>query len=295
MSGREVELYRAPIDGLSCLRSEGRLRRLKLPLPADPPSEGPPAACFFCHPERDRLDLGPWPRPEGALRVIGNAHPFAERALLVAPPDEALHLATPATLPPATLAALLALPFAAAFHEAFDLAGRNVAAFVNVGRRAAQSRRHPHLQIVAFDRERGALVDGGAMAAAALREDLAAASSEERTLPLADGAIALVPRRPSMTAEAWLALPDPAAPQDAWLAAARGLAQLCAAGAKAISGDYNLVWRLEPPALVRVVPRGLSERAGLELAAPALLSGVVATSTRESVLLWSSALSGTGA
>jgi hypothetical protein len=290
VSGREVELYRAPIDGLSCLRSEGRLRRLKLPLPADPPLEGPPAACFFCHPERDRLDLGPWPRPEGALRVIGNAHPFAERALLVAPPDEALHLKTPATLPAETLAALIALPFDAPFLEAFDLAGRNVAAFVNVGKRAAQSRRHPHLQVVAFDRERGALVDGGATAAAALQDDLAAASAEERTLLLADGAVALVPRRPSKTAEAWLVLPDGSAPQDAWLAAARGLAKLCAAGEKAISGDYNLVWRLEAPALVRVVPRGLSERAGLELAAPALLSGVVATSTRESVLLWSSAL-----
>ncbi|MSR45985.1 MAG: hypothetical protein EXS13_02790 [Planctomycetes bacterium] len=287
MSESPIELYRAPIDGLRCLRSAGRIRRLKLPLPADPPQDGPPAACFLCHPERDRLDFGPWPRSGGVLRVIGNANPFADRALLVAPPGEANHLATPTTLAVELLAQLLELPFDPGFAREFDLLASNVVAFLNVGRRAAQSRRHPHLQIVAFAASRGPLIESDAEA---IRADLAAAAHEDRALALENGSIAVVPRQPSFTAEVWLPLPDRGAAPAAWVERAGALQALCAAGERALSGDYNLVVRASAPALIRLVPRGLSERAGLELAAPALLSGVVGTSLRESVLLWRGAL-----
>lgn len=293
MSDPPFELYSAPIDGSRCLRSAGRLRRLKLPLPADPPVEGPPAACFLCHPERDRLDLGAWPSEDGALRVLGNAHPFADRALLVAPAGEAFHLATPATLPATTLAELLAVPFDAAFLARFELGALALAAFFNVGRRAAQSRRHPHLQLVAFDRARGPLAAGDV---AALVADLGAADAEERALPLGGGVRAIVPRQPALTGEIWLPLPSDAVAGSgpALQQAATALSRVCAATVRGWSGDYNVVLRLEAPALVRVLPRGLSERAGLEFSAPALLGGVVAVTARESVLLWRGALDAGG-
>lgn len=287
MNREAIESYRAPIDGLRCLRTPGRLRRLKLPLPADPPSDGPPAACFLCHPERDRFDLGAWPREGGAQHVVGNAHPFAARALLVAPAGEAHHAATPATLAPERLAEWLAWPGSRDFAAAFGLDPATTVAFVNVGRRAAQSRRHPHLQVVSFAADAGALLDDDA---AALIDDLATAPGEERRLALADGTHAVVPKRPSQSAELWLPLPAQGSAPHEWLRAATTLAALCRAGERSISGDYNLVWRTAAPALVRLVPRGLSERAGLELAAPALLAGVVALSVRESFLLWSAAL-----
>ena len=200
------ELYRAPVDGRRCLRIEGRLRRLKLPLPAEPPSDVPPAACFFCHPERDRFDRGAWPEGDGPLRVVGNAFSIADAALLLAPPDERLHLSTPADLDPALLAALLRAPFDADFAARFGLGGLELAAFFNVGVRGAQSRVHPHLQIVGFRSD--ALERGGAAPApardaadrAALADDLAAATREERALPLGPG-VAVVPRLPGATAE----------------------------------------------------------------------------------------------
>src|SRR5262245_43844292 len=104
------ELYRAPIDGRRCLRIEGRLRRMKLPLPAEPPQDVPPAACFLCHPERDRFDRGAWPERDGRLRAIGNAFSIAEAALLLAPPDERLHHATPADLDVALLSEMVRAP-----------------------------------------------------------------------------------------------------------------------------------------------------------------------------------------
>ncbi len=288
MNGRELfELYRAPIDGLRCLRSAGRIRRLKLPLPADPPQDDPPAACFFCHPERDRLDLGPWPRPAGALRVIGNAHAVADRMVLVAPAGESVHAATPATLAVPLLADLLRAPLTEAFAEAFGFAPLQRVAFMNVGRRAAQSRRHPHLQVVGFRPERGPLAEADRTAIAV---DICSALQEDRTIDLGTGLRGIIPSRPSMTAELWLPLPSPDAPEPAWLELANGVGRAAAAAARRLSGDLNLVLRLEEPALIRIIPRGLSERAGLELAAPALLSGVVATSVRESLLLWRTAI-----
>ena len=287
MDAEGVELYRAPIDGSRCLRSAGRLRRLRLPLPPDPPPAEPAAACFLCHPERDRLDRGPWPREGGALRVLGNAHPFAERTLLLAPAGEAHHRATPASLAPELLAGLLRLPYDATFLAANGLDGHAVAAFVNVGRRAAQSKGHPHLQLVGFRSDRGPL---DASDAAAIAADLAAAASEQRRLPLGDGAAAVIPRQPAMTGEAWLELPDAAASDTGWRQAAIATARLAAGCSAGWSGDYNLVFRLVAPRLLRVLPRGVSERAGLEFAAPALLTTVVAATARESGLLWRAAL-----
>lgn len=289
----DVEFYRAPIDGSRCLRSAGRLRRLRLPLPADPPPAEPAAGCFLCHPERDRFDRGPWPREGGALRVLGNAHPFAERTLLVAPAGETHHRATPASLAPDLLAELLRLPFDEQFLAAHELADHAVAAFVNVGRRAAQSKGHPHLQLVGFRQERGPL---DASDAAAIGADLAAATSEARRLPLGDSGTAVVPRQPALTGEAWLELPEATATAAAWRPAAIAAARLAGACARGWSGDYNLVLRLSAPRLLRVLPRGISERAGLEFAAPALLASVVAATVRESVLLWQAALeAGSGA
>ena len=287
MNREAIESYRAPIDGMRSLRIPGRLRRLKLPLPADPPSDGPPAACFLCHPERDRFDLGPCPRAGGGQHVVGNAHPFAARALLVAPAGEAHHLATPATLEPARLAEWLEWPGSGAFSAAFELAPGATAAFVNVGRGAAQSRRHPHLQVVSFDAAAGALLEDDPTEIA---DDLASAEVEGRQLALQDGVRVVVPKRPSQTAELWLPLPAQGSEPDAWQRAAHALATVCRAAERSISGNYNLVWRTAAPPLLRIVPRGLSERAGLELAAPALLAGVVAVSVRESFLLWAAAL-----
>jgi hypothetical protein len=263
------------------------LRRLRLPLPADPPAFESPAACFLCHPERDRLDLGPWPRGGGALRVLGNAHPFADRTLLVAPHGTAHHAATPATLAPETLAELLRLPFDPSLLAEHGLDTLRVAAFMNVGRRAAQSKAHPHLQLVGFSPERGAIDESDATA---LAVDLEAAAAEERALPLTPECTAVVPRQPAFTGEVWLPLPADARASAAWRAAACGVARLASACTGGWSGDYNLVVRRDPPCLLRLLPRGLSERAGLEFAAPALLSTVVAASPRETALLWRAAL-----
>jgi len=288
------ELYRAPIDGRRCLRIAGRLNRLKLPLPAEPPLDVPPAACFLCHPERDRFDRGAWPEGGGALRVVGNAFSIADAALLLAPPDERLHRATPADLDPALLAALLRAPFDADFAARFGLRGLELSAFVNVGVRGAQSRVHPHLQIVGFSGE--ALARAGAPTpaeraadGAALADDLAAADGEERALPL-DEVVAVVPRRPGMTAELWIALPEEDAPPAAWSRAAAAVAAACRACVRGVSGSYNVVLRHDRPRLARLIPRGLSEPAGLELGSPARLDVVIATSVREATLLWRAAL-----
>ena len=288
------ELYRAPIDGRRCLRIAGRLQRLKLPLPAEPPSDVPPAACFLCHPERDRFDRGAWPESGGALHVVGNAFSIADAALLLAPPDERLHLATPADLDPSLLAALLRAPFDEAFAARFGLRGLELSAFVNVGVRGAQSRVHPHLQIVGFASD--ALERAGAMSpaeraadGAALADDLAAAADEGRALSL-DAAVAVVPRRPGMTAELWIALPGEEAPPAAWSRAAAAVAAACRACARGVSGSYNVVLRHDRPRLARLIPRGLSEPAGLELGSPARLDVVIATSVGETVELWRPAL-----
>lgn len=289
------ELYRAPVDGRRCLRIEGRLRRLKLPLPAEPPSDVPPAACFFCHPERDRFDRGAWPESGGALRVVGNAFSIADAALLVAPPDERWHRATPAELDVALLAGMVRAPFDDAFVARFGLGGLELSAFLNVGVRGAQSRVHPHLQIVGFRSD--ALERGGAAPApardaadrAALADDLAAATREERALPLEHG-VAVVPRLPGATAEIWIALPGADAPREDWTRAAAAIAAACRACARGLSGSYNVVLRRDEPRLARVVPRGLSEPAGLELGSPSRIDVVVAASVRETVLLWRAAL-----
>lgn len=280
------ELYRAPIDGRRCLRIEGRLRRMRLPRPAEPPEDVPPAACFFCHPERDRFDRGAWPEAGGPLRVVGNAFSIADAALLLAPPDERLHGATPADLDVALLAALLRAPCDDAFVERFGLGGLDLSAFVNVGVRGAQSRVHPHLQVVGFPRrapDEAAEADRVALAA-----DLSAASVEERTIRVG-GEVAVVPRAPGMTAELWLALPAGDAPAAAWTRAAAALGAACRACVRGLSGSYNVVLRLAPPRLARLIPRGLSEPAGLELGSPSRVDVVIATSVREAVLLWSSA------
>jgi hypothetical protein len=298
-SPRPPEFYRAPIDGQRCLRIEGRLRRLKLPLPAEPPEDVPPAACFLCHPERDRFDRGAWPAApaaaaaHSALRVVGNAFSFATTALLVAPPDEKLHRATPAELPHALLAEILRAPFDARFAQQFGLAGLTVVAFMNVGTRAAQSRLHPHLQVVGFEHgETAADAEARAADARAIVDDVAAAEREGRRLALAAGAAAnaIVPRAPAMTAELWIELPAPSAPGRAWLAAAADLATACAASARGLSGSYNVVLRCDEPRLARVIPRGLSERAGLELSFPSVVGSVIAASVRETQLLWAAAL-----
>jgi hypothetical protein len=296
----KFEWYQAPIDGQRCLRVEGRLRRVKLPLPAEPPKDVPPAACFLCHPERDRFDLGEWPRG-GTLRVVGNAHAFADRALLLAPHGESLHDATPTTLPVESLAALLRAPFDAEFRRAHSLDELALHAFVNVGVRAAQSRRHPHVQVVGFDRARASA--GGACAdAAAIAADLASARSEQRVVELAGAggrASLVVPRAPGMTAEVWVEVAKTtgrAEPRDgssdaSWLELARAVQLACAACERGLSGSYNLILRLDEPRLVRLVPRGLSERAGLELAAPSFVGSVVAATVRETTLFWESARS----
>ena len=282
------ELYRAPIDGRRCLRIAGRLQRLKLPLPAEPPQDVPPAACFLCHPERDRFDRGAWPEPDGSLRVVGNAFSIADAALLLAPPDERLHRATPADLEPELLAELLRAPSDASFLDRFGMSGLELSSFFNVGVRGAQSRLHPHLQVVGFRRDalaRIAASDADATDGAALADDLAAAAGEERALPLADG-VAVVPRRPGMTAELWIALPEEAAPPAAWTRAAAAVAAACRACVRGVSGSYNVVLRHDRPRLARLIPRGLSEPAGLELGSPARLDVVIATSVREAFLLW---------
>src|SRR5258705_10711293 len=204
------ELYRAPIDGRRCLRIAGRLNRLKLPLPAEPPEDVPPAACFLCHPERDRFDRGAWPESGGALRGVGNAFSIADAALLLAPPDERLHRATPADLDPPLLAALLRAPFDADFAARFGLRGLGLSAFVNVGVRGAQSRVHPHLQIVGFSGE--ALARAGAPPpaervadGAALEEDMAGAGAEEGAVMLEEGG-GVVGGRPGMEGEVWSGL-----------------------------------------------------------------------------------------
>jgi hypothetical protein len=289
------EFYRAPIDGQRCLRIEGRLRRLKLPLPAEPPMDVPPAACFLCHPEHDRFDRGAWPdAPAGAgpLRVLGNAYAFARSALLVAPPGEQIHRETPAGLERELLAAMLRAPFDERFARRFDLVGLKLAAFMNVGVRAAQSRLHPHLQVAGFDPigVAGVAAAGEREAdAQALAADLRAAADEGRRLAFAGGS-AIVPREPAMTAELWVELPADAAPPDDWERAAALLAAACAACARGLSGCYNVVLRVEAPRLARIVPRGLSERAGLELSFPGVVASVIAASVRETQLLWQAAL-----
>jgi hypothetical protein len=290
------ETYVAPIDGQRCLRTAGRLKRLELPLPPEPPRDVAPAACFLCHPELDAHDLGPWRFCEGGeLRVLGNAHPFAERALLLAAAGEALHEKTPASLPRAALEAMLRAPFDPEWRTRAGLDRLALAAFANVGLRAAQSRLHPHMQVAGFDPAR---LPVKVADAAAIAADLAAAAGEARTVALdggAPGAVrGVVPRAPGMTAELWIPLPGRDRDSRRWEDVSRAAAAACRACERALSGSMNLVWRLDEPALLRLVPRGLSERAGLELAAPGLLGSVIAASVRETVELWTGAIDAIG-
>jgi ATP adenylyltransferase/5',5'''-P-1,P-4-tetraphosphate phosphorylase II len=210
----------------------------------------------------------------------------ADQAVLVAPPGPDQHLATPADLDTEHLARMLPLSFDSAFLEQFGLTGLEVVSFMNLGVPAAQSRRHPHLQIVGFSPERCNRAAGDP---AGVAEELASAATEGRSLPVGPAkGIAVIPRQPSMTAELWIPRPEGAAAADrTWAACVQSVTTACT---RAISGAYNLVIRRDPR-MVRIVPRGLSERAGLELASPHVVDSVVAASVEETHALWAAALS----
>jgi hypothetical protein len=120
-----------------------------------------------------------------------------------------------------------------------------------------------------------------------MQEEFQAADREERWVQLVEKAPpALVPKWPGMTAEIWLPAPaDPARTKD-W---ATGLQQLVEACEKHIAGSYNVILKTEP-AMVRLVPRGISERAGLELSCPQRVAAVIAASPEETLRLWRDSL-----
>ena len=276
----QPELYEAPGTGQPCLRVAGRVGRRRLPLPPSPPPDVAPADCFLCHPESDRFYAGRWPGPGDGLHVVGNAFPLADRAVMLVPDGESWHESTLAALDAGTVTAFLTAAESAEFLMRFGFAELDVLACMNVGQLAAQSRRHPHWQVVGFRRE---LAIGRGGDRAALVDDLDGAAAEGRTVPLGgvDGPL-VIPRRPSMTAEVWIPRPRHDRAEAAWSRALQQAVRLCE---RAITGSYNVVVRRGPD-LIRLIPRGLSERAGLELAAPTVAGSVVAATVEETVALW---------
>ncbi len=267
----------------------GRFRRQRLPLPRFLPDDEGTERCFLCHPERDPFDRGGFPDDQSPIRVLGNAYSFADRTLILAPWGESFHSRTPADLPVEVLKEWIRATISAELESRFDLKGFQPLIFLNVGRLAAQSRLHPHLQVVAFRQWNPKLVPWDRDS---VEKDLVHADQEGRVLRPATRDVrwrAVVPARPSATAEIWIEGLKSDPDGDALLLVAHALRALCSACERGIGGSYNVVWVKEPP-LLRLIPRGLSERAGLELISPAQLGSMVAASAEETLDLWRTAL-----
>ena len=203
-----AEYYESSSDGQPCLRIPGRYRRHRLPLPARPPQDRPSGECFLCHPEEDTHHRGNF-GPGDELAVVGNAFPVGDAALILAPRGASCHELTPADLPREVLAAFLMAALGVEFREQYALSGLECVAFLNVGTHAAQSRRHPHLQVVGFRPARKVRRGGDPRR---LQEELDTAGKEGRELRFAGplpGRL-VIPRWPAMTAEIWLPRPDAA-------------------------------------------------------------------------------------
>ena len=278
-----TEFYVAPVDGARCLRVTGRAQRCALPVPATRPRDGGPTGCFLCHPERDELDLGAWPPGEPFAHVLGNAFPVAQRSLLVAPPGAPMHDVTPAGLDPGPILRLVTDP---GFVSHFQLEGLQRSLFWNVGVLAGQSRRHPHAQVIGLDAE----VDS-TRSVEAVQADLESAVAAGRSLTLETEVGLVIPARPSLTAEAWLPVPlrDDANEVARFDRAVARVVQALEAG---LSCNYNLVM-LPSANILRILPRGISERAGLEFAFPGTIDNVVAASVPETREMWRAALAAT--
>ena len=207
------------------------------------------------------------------MSLLGNAHPVADKAFLLAPRGARAHLATPATLAPEELEPLMKAPFDPALIEKLGMADLAIISFLNIGLLAAQSKRHPHLQLIGF----AASSDLGRPHPSDIERAIEAGLPfEVRGLPV------VVPREPTYTAEIWVPVGD---------GIGACIKTLCCACEAGISGCYNLVHVMEP-SIIRLIPRGLSERAGLELSCPKTIASVIAASPEESFDLWQSSLKG---
>lgn len=276
------ESYDCPLNGQPILRIGGRLNRLQLPLPADPPRDDRDR-CFFCKPENDRYDEGAW---ADELHVLGNAHPVGQRSLLLFPPGPGFHEARFSQLPARTVDCLFRAVVDGQFQRHFGLTDLAVCAFFNVGRPAGQSRRHLHMQLVGTSPEVAKALSGRPEEVA---EDLAAAAAEGRVILVEDGPDLpiVLPRHPGMTAEVWLPLPGEEERRP-WVEVLLRAVAACEVG---ISPSFNLALRPDLN-LLRIVPRGLSERAGLELSLPTPIDAVVGATLEETRHLWTSAMQG---
>ena len=280
MSTPQSETYRSPLHGQPVLRIGGRLARLQLPVPPDPPRDDA-SRCFFCRPDADRYDEGSW---GDDLHVLGNAHPVGERSLLLFPPGPGLHETPLSGLPARVIDALFSTVADENFRDRFGLTDATVCTFANIGRPSGQSRRHLHLQVVAYPADQAT---GEGVDSAAVQVDRETAEAEGRLLLPRQEIEVVVPRQPGMTAELWIERPPRnRGRRRAWV---EGFLQVAAACERSVSASYNLSIR-EDLDLIRLVPRGLCERAGLELCYPAPLDAVVGATVDETVHLWREAL-----
>jgi hypothetical protein len=254
-------------------------------LPARPPAPEDPARCFLCRPEQDPGFLGLWDGAAAALAVLGNLFPVLPGSLLLAPAGSSWH--EPGRLPPAALVEeMLRLPLSESFGRRFAGTDPICATFFNLGLAAGQTRGHLHSQIL-----RGAEAASPAVRAA-VNAELQGAGARGDCLEIAGGLSLVLPSRPAMTAEAWLAF-DPVGPAYSASQHAAGLAQVLRALEGGISASFNLV-ALPGLKLLRILPRGISERAGLEFALPGWVHSVVACSPAEARELWGAALERAG-
>ena len=276
----ETSFYVAPLDGVTCLQVAGRFRRRRMPIAATPPGDVGPADCFLCHPENDRYYQGDWPAEDSSLALLGNAHPYGWESLLIAPKGTEFHEAGLAELSDLDLRRMLD-PLSCA-EMAADPTDRLRSCFMNMGAPAGQSRRHPHSQVVSLS--------AGPLSRSAqqeVAEDLEAAADEDRSLDIDAYCRLVLPRKPTMTFEAWVPRPATAYPPSQWAASIRRVL----AAVEQISGNYNWV-SLQQPNLFRIIPRGISERAGLEFAFPGRVDSVVACSLDEARDHWRQAVAG---
>ena len=273
-----MELYRATLGGERILLVPGRLERLTLPRRLERAEAERSRACFFCGAD-DPLDRGSL-GVGGDWWIWGNAFPVVARAHLLARRGPEYHSESPLDLTADDWQRLTDRVFGDEVHAVLDDPGGSRRVFLNHGTVAGRTRPHLHLQWVSWP-ERFA-----AATAAAVRDDRESAAAEDRSVEEFPGASAWVPRAPARTAELWLAVDTIAGP-------AAALPRLLAAIVDQFSDAFNLVL-LPELRLLRLVPRGLSECAGLELALEGEFQGIVVSTAEQAAALWRAGLADHG-
>lgn len=285
--------YTAPLDGKRVLWIGGdRLAARSYPRTFGRVST-PRERCPVCrHGDAWQwIDLGDGEK----LHVGANPHALADRAHLAWIRDH--HDLSFAELPAAALGGLIV--WSAIGPEdggSTDPAGSEYAnaaniAFANVGNLGGQSHRHPHTQIMRFRELLSVFSDPTGFEA-----DWNAAGAGGSALEF-ESLRVRIPRRPTLTCEAWIELP--ATYRDLrrtgrYAELGRDLGLLLRGVESTLTDSMNLAFlsaRLDERAVdfVRVIPRGLAEPSGAELTYPGVFAFNVATQ-EQSVGRWATVI-----